>query len=89
MIDSPEELSVTLSLDQPDGPTVARWRDEYLATSPTTYRHHVDECLRYLEGRGECWSCGIPVADAGNETLSGVATTLVSCPAHPAEKHDG
>lgn len=53
------ELQVALSLDAPDGPQVAAWRDHYLANLPSPGAL-VDSCVEDLHERRLCYSCGKP-----------------------------
>lgn len=81
MIEGLDELQVVLTLDVPPGTTVATWRDEYAATSASTYRAHVDLCLEYLQARGECWDCGTPTAAV--RAPSPTSARPPACSAHP------
>lgn len=51
-------LQVALDLDDPDGPKVARWRDDYVQRQEGG--DLVDMCLEYLYQRRLCYSCGQP-----------------------------
>lgn len=54
-----DTLQVSLSIDDPSGPQVAAWRDEYL-TRGREFGSLVELCVEDLHERRLCYSCGKP-----------------------------
>lgn len=72
---STADLQVSIELDEPSGPAIASWRDQYVERGDA-WLPLVELCVDELHRRKLCYSCGLEADRLVNENFRGCVSRV-------------